>query len=177
MPSIEQVDVVIVGSGIMGLTVAKRLIDAGITDFLVLDKHNDVGGVWNCKESWSNASSRVQIIEPTYRLDDSNSMTDFTPQPELMLEMKRLFNQLGAAKLRLGTEVVLIEDMEAYGSFASFSRVVCKGGVIIKARKAVLLCTGGLQVPGYVCAALFLIVYAIVGSKAYLIPLRREVQR
>jgi len=142
--AVEQVDVAIVGTGVMGLNVAKRLVEAGISSFVLLDKNSDIGGVWNCNESWANASSRVQIIEPKYRLDDKMQMTDFTPQPELHAEMKRVCTEYGfAEKLRMGYEVTQLED---YPSVPS-SRAICSNGKIIEARRAILLCTGGLQVP------------------------------
>jgi len=43
---VEQVDTAIVGAGFGGLGMAIRLDQAGMRDFVVLERADDVGGVW-----------------------------------------------------------------------------------------------------------------------------------
>jgi hypothetical protein len=49
---------------------------------VLLEKKPAVGGVWSPDGGWANSSSRVQIMEPTYRLraddDTADPPTDFT---------------------------------------------------------------------------------------------------
>lgn len=42
----RRVDVVVIGAGFSGIGAGIRLLDAGIDDFLVLDRADDVGGTW-----------------------------------------------------------------------------------------------------------------------------------
>ncbi len=39
--------IVIIGAGVSGLCQAKRLLDAGIKDFVILEKSSRIGGTWN----------------------------------------------------------------------------------------------------------------------------------
>ena len=45
-PVTDEVEVVIIGGGFGGMLAAARLHDAGITDFLLLEKGGDFGGTW-----------------------------------------------------------------------------------------------------------------------------------
>ena len=40
------VDVIIVGAGISGITMAKKLLDRGLSRFLILEEGEKVGGTW-----------------------------------------------------------------------------------------------------------------------------------
>merc|ERR1719191_1283227 len=82
-------------------------------------------------------------------------MTDFTPQPELQQEFETVVDDLNLrGKLRMQMSVLRIEDPREEKS-GEPTRVFCErtgGGdnssvCCFEARKAVLLCTGGLQVP------------------------------
>ena len=66
----EAVSTVVVGAGVCGLQAASRLARDGI-DFVLLEQQPGLGGVW-APTSWANASSRVQISEPNYRLISEN---------------------------------------------------------------------------------------------------------
>lgn len=45
-PVVESHDIVVVGGGVGGVQVAARLIAAGHTDVMVIEKGGDFGGVW-----------------------------------------------------------------------------------------------------------------------------------
>ena len=42
----QNVKVVIIGAGISGIAMAKKLNDIGVTDYSILEAGGDVGGVW-----------------------------------------------------------------------------------------------------------------------------------
>ncbi|RXJ73716.1 cyclohexanone monooxygenase [Veronia nyctiphanis] len=44
--TIRQIDTLIIGSGISGIGAAIRLQNAGMTDFVILEKFSDIGGTW-----------------------------------------------------------------------------------------------------------------------------------
>jgi cation diffusion facilitator CzcD-associated flavoprotein CzcO len=46
MSAAEHHEIVIIGSGFGGIALASRLHDAGITDFLILERAGDLGGTW-----------------------------------------------------------------------------------------------------------------------------------
>ena len=70
-PAAEAVSTVVVGAGVCGLQAASRLARDGINEFVLLEQQPGLGGVW-APTSWANASSRVQISEPNYRLISEN---------------------------------------------------------------------------------------------------------
>ena len=45
-PAVVDHQVVIIGSGFSGINMAIRLKQAGMTDFVVLERESDVGGTW-----------------------------------------------------------------------------------------------------------------------------------
>ena len=47
--------VAIVGSGFSGLGMAIRLKQAGMDDFVILERAGDLGGTWRDNSSWSGA--------------------------------------------------------------------------------------------------------------------------
>ena len=69
-PAAEAVSTVVVGAGVCGLQAASRLARDAI-EFVLLEQQPGLGGVW-APTSWANASSRVQISEPNYRLISEN---------------------------------------------------------------------------------------------------------
>lgn len=46
MTAIAAYDVIVIGAGFAGLATGKRLLDAGITNFVILDRGDTVGGTW-----------------------------------------------------------------------------------------------------------------------------------
>eukprot|EP01052_Picozoa_sp_SAG31_P053288 SAG31_NODE_13585_length_859_cov_1.142105_1_plen_79_part_10 len=75
--------VCVIGAGMMGLRTVARLEKEGIP-WVLMDRKSSIGGVWSASGGWANESSRVQIMEPTYRLrehrpgDSEPLPTDFT---------------------------------------------------------------------------------------------------
>lgn len=59
MPSVPEVEVVIVGAGFGGLCMAIQLQKAGMTDFVILEKASEVGGAWR-DNTYPGAACDVQ---------------------------------------------------------------------------------------------------------------------
>jgi glycine/D-amino acid oxidase-like deaminating enzyme len=66
------VDIAIIGAGFSGLGIAIRLRRHGIDDFLVLERHDDVGGTW-----WANTYPGCACDVPSHLYSIS-----FAPNPD-----------------------------------------------------------------------------------------------
>ena len=155
--TLEHVGTVIVGAGVCGLKAASRLSRDGHTDFVVLEKSTRLGGVW-ATNGWANASSRVQISEPHYRMIEENVTTEFTPQEELLGQMKAMVaRDKFEDRIRYGSKVTSVRTIDAAGEETLADGATASVRVtytdptgricVIVASEHVLLCTGGLQTP------------------------------
>jgi cation diffusion facilitator CzcD-associated flavoprotein CzcO len=112
------------------------------------DKKPSIGGVWSPDSGWANRSSRVQIMEPTYRLrsDDAVSSSelpsDFTPRDELLGEMHALVDGLEGGEVELGCEVLGVEEVSETETVLTYSQ---DGEHKTRVCTEVIFCTGGLQ--------------------------------
>lgn len=150
-------DVAIVGAGVQGLGAAQRLAQEGLT-VLVLERQRQLGGVWR---SWANSSSRVQVSANFYQVGRHLPKEDYAMSERVLAELKDSVEAAGVKDLRLGTEVVRVEDREG----EDFVRLSCRpsgpvdelGLPILEGQergqteevlaKEVIFCTGGLQRP------------------------------
>ncbi|GAB17545.1 putative flavin-containing monooxygenase [Gordonia effusa NBRC 100432] len=103
-PITPDYEVAIVGAGFGGLGAAIRLKDIGVTDIVILEKHDGVGGCW-----WANTYPGVAVDVPSLVYSFSfDQRTDwsrvFAPGSELRKYAQSLVdkNDLGS-KLRLNT--------------------------------------------------------------------------
>jgi cation diffusion facilitator CzcD-associated flavoprotein CzcO len=102
----DHVDVAIVGGGFAGLGMAIKLLEAGRTDFLVLERDSDVGGTW-----WQNTYPGCQCDVPSnlysfsFALNPDWSQT-FALQPEIGAYLRKVADDCGVRPhLRTGTAV------------------------------------------------------------------------
>jgi cation diffusion facilitator CzcD-associated flavoprotein CzcO len=133
-----------------------ELTDPHTTGQVLLERQPGLGGVW-APGSWANASSRVQISEPNYRMVGENITSEFTPQKELLEQMQALAERDGfGGRIRYGATVTAVRTVDALGQETQVGggaavRVTYTdaGGTahVLLARDHVLLCTGGLQTP------------------------------
>src|ERR671915_228108 len=65
-------DIAIIGAGFSGLGTAIRLRQQGIEDFVVLERHDDVGGTW-----WANTYPGIACDVPSHLYSLS-----FAPNPD-----------------------------------------------------------------------------------------------
>eukprot|EP00656_Telonema_subtile_P055640 TRINITY_DN8675_c0_g1_i4.p1 TRINITY_DN8675_c0_g1~~TRINITY_DN8675_c0_g1_i4.p1 ORF type:complete len:1250 (+),score=219.87 TRINITY_DN8675_c0_g1_i4:292-4041(+) len=84
--------VVVVGAGAAGLTVARRLVASGV-GVCLLEQGAGVGGVWLHQ---ANSTSRVNTSEPAYRLVQQpvRPNTDHSSQSEVLADMQSVASTL-----------------------------------------------------------------------------------
>ena len=108
-PDSEQatpVDIAIIGAGFSGLGMAIRLREQGIEDFVVLERHDDVGGTW-----WANTYPGCACDVPSHLYSFSFAPNPewsqtYSPQPEIRAYLQRVAQQYDLYRsIRLGTTV------------------------------------------------------------------------
>lgn len=98
--------VAIVGSGFGGLATAHYLKQAGIDDFIILERAGDVGGVWR-DNSYPGCACDVQSHLYSFSFAPNPDWSRaFSPQAEILSYLKRCVRELGLIPhVRLNHEV------------------------------------------------------------------------
>nr|MBO2511721.1 4-hydroxyacetophenone monooxygenase [Gammaproteobacteria bacterium] len=139
------VRVLIIGAGFGGLGLAIRLRQAGIEDFLILEKADEVGGTWrdNCYPGAAcDVPSHLYSFSFAPKLDWSRK---FAPQEEIFAYQRQLADDHGLRpRIRFGVEVSGAEFDEARALW----QVTSTGGETFLARVLVSAC-GQLNRPLY----------------------------
>ena len=103
---VSQPSVVIVGSGFGGLGVAIELKRAGFDDFTILERADEIGGVWR-ENTYPGAG--CDVPSPLYSFSyepNPDWPKRYALQPDIHAYMKRVVVKYGLeSHLRLGTEV------------------------------------------------------------------------
>jgi cation diffusion facilitator CzcD-associated flavoprotein CzcO len=108
-PDTEQatrVDIAIIGAGFSGLGTAIRLRQEGIEDFVVLERHDDVGGTW-----WANTYPGCACDVPSHLYSFSFAPNPewsqtYSPQPEIRAYLQRVAQEHNLYRsIRFGTTV------------------------------------------------------------------------
>ncbi|MDQ5808039.1 MAG: NAD(P)/FAD-dependent oxidoreductase [Actinomycetota bacterium] len=135
----ETHDVVIIGSGFSGMGVGIRLKQAGIEDFVILERGDDVGGTWHFN-TYPGCACDVpsHLYSFSFAPNPSWSQT-YSPQPEIDAYLKRCADDYGIRPhVRLNTEVTdAAFDEEAQrwtvetsaGTFTARALVAAQGGL------------------------------------------------
>lgn len=99
--------VAIVGSGFGGLATAHELKQAGVQDFLILERAGDVGGVWR-DNSYPGCACDVQSHLYSFSFAPNPDWSrSFSPQAEILAYLQRCARQLGLMPhVRLNHEVL-----------------------------------------------------------------------
>jgi cation diffusion facilitator CzcD-associated flavoprotein CzcO len=101
-----EVDVAIVGGGFSGLGAAIRLKQRGNDDFIVLERHGEVGGTWHANTypgCACDVPSHLYSFSFAPNPDWSNT---YSPQPEIGAYLRRCVDDFGVRdKIRLRNEV------------------------------------------------------------------------
>lgn len=102
----QQVPVVIIGCGFGGIALAIALKNAGREDFIILERAEDVGGVWR-DNSYPGAACDVVSRFYSFSYDqDHEWSTAFAPQPEILSYAKRVCDRHDILPhVRFNTEV------------------------------------------------------------------------
>jgi cation diffusion facilitator CzcD-associated flavoprotein CzcO len=89
------VRVLVVGAGFAGLGAAIKLAEAGIDDYLVIDKGDDVGGTWR-DNTYPGAACDVpsQLYSFSFALNPDWSET-YSPQPEIQAYIQKVAHTSG----------------------------------------------------------------------------------
>src|SRR5215210_9098072 len=104
------VDTAIIGAGFSGLGMAIRLRRHGIDDFLVLERHDDVGGTW-----WANTYPGCACDVPSHLYSFSFAPNPdwsqtYSPQPEIGAYLRDCADRFGIRpQIRLNTTVETAE--------------------------------------------------------------------
>lgn len=137
--------VLIIGSGFAGLGLAIRLQQAGIEDFLLLEKAEEVGGTWR-DNSYPGAACDVPSHLYSFSFEPKADWSrTFAPQAEIQgyllhcVEKYRL-----RSRIRCRSEVVAA----AFDASAGVWRVSLGDGEVLLARALVTAC-GQLNRPAY----------------------------
>ncbi|PCC75226.1 Predicted flavoprotein CzcO associated with the cation diffusion facilitator CzcD [Nannocystis exedens] len=141
----RDVDVVIVGAGFSGLCMAIQLRRVGITDFVVLEKADRVGGTWR-DNTYPGAACDIPSHLYSYSFEQNPNWTRAFPlQSEIQQYLERCADKYDVRRhIRFGAEVDHAEFDRAAGRW----HVRTRAGERLSAR-ALVLGNGALHLPAY----------------------------
>src|SRR6201991_4543810 len=99
-------DIAIIGAGFSGLGTAIRLRQQGIEDFVVLERHDDVGGTW-----WANTYPGCRCDVPSHLYSFSFAPNPgwtrtYSPQSEILAYLRGCAEREGVReRIRFGCDV------------------------------------------------------------------------
>ncbi|MYW91979.1 NAD(P)/FAD-dependent oxidoreductase [Amycolatopsis rubida] len=139
----ERFKVVIVGTGFSGLGQAIQLEKAGIRDYLILEKADEVGGTWR-DNSYPGCACDVQSHMYSFSYAQNPDWSrSFSPQPEIFDYLKGVAEKYRLReKIRFGTEITGAHWDESERRWT----VETKGGAEFSAQFLVAG-VGGLHIP------------------------------
>ena len=106
MDAATETEIAIVGAGFSGLGMAIRLKQEGIEDFVVLERHDDVGGTW-----WVNTYPGCQCDIPSHLYSFSFALNPdwsntYSEQPEIHRYLRKVAEDYGVIpRVRFNTTV------------------------------------------------------------------------
>lgn len=110
--------VVVIGAGFGGLGVAHALREAGIDDVTVLERADDVGGVWR-ENTYPGAA--CDVPSPLYSWSWATNpdwSRRYSPQPEILAYIRRTVDERGLRDLvRTGVEVTGLRWLDGSGGW------------------------------------------------------------
>jgi len=139
----RELEVVIVGAGFGGLCMGIRLLEAGIRDFLVLEKGHEVGGTWR-DNTYPGAACDVQSHLYSYSFDGKPDWSRrYAGWEEIQRYILDTTERHGMRQyVRFGEQV----ESAHFDATSGRWRVGTKSGLELSARHFVLA-TGPLHVP------------------------------
>lgn len=137
--------VIIIGAGFSGLNMAIRLKQAGITDFVVLERAEDVGGTWR-DNSYPGCACDVPSIAYSYSFEQVPGWSrSFAGSAEIQNYIHHCVSKYGLSPwLRFGTGVKKAE----FDGKAGVWTLTTESDETLTAR-AVVSAVGGLVNPAY----------------------------
>ncbi|MEE9098677.1 NAD(P)/FAD-dependent oxidoreductase [Pseudomonas nitroreducens] len=133
-PGSAAVRVLIIGAGFAGLGLAIRLKQAGIDDFLILEKAGDVGGCWR-ENRYPGAACDVPSHLYSFSFEPKADWSrKFAPQAEILDYARHCADKYGLReRIRFHREVSAASFDEAAGEW----RVTCANGEELRAQSLV----------------------------------------
>jgi cation diffusion facilitator CzcD-associated flavoprotein CzcO len=112
--STGQPSIVVIGAGFAGITMSLRLQEAGLLDFIVLEKGDDVGGVWR-ENTYPGAA--CDVPSPLYSISSQPNPDwprRFSRQPDILRYLRNVAESNSIVeRIRFGTEVVAADFDES----------------------------------------------------------------
>lgn len=102
----RDVRVIIIGTGFSGLGMAIKLKEAGISDFVILEKAHDVGGTWR-DNSYPGCACDIQSHMYSFSFAQNPNWTrSFPTQPEIWDYLRTVSDRYGLRRhIRFGQEM------------------------------------------------------------------------
>jgi cation diffusion facilitator CzcD-associated flavoprotein CzcO len=91
----QQTDTVIVGAGFSGIAMAAKLLRAGRTDFVVLEKGSELGGTWRDNDYPGCACDVPSHVYSFSFAPNPNWSSTFSPQPEIHAYLRDVADREG----------------------------------------------------------------------------------
>ena len=113
----DPLDVLVVGAGFGGIGTAVRLRDQGVTDFVLLEKGDGVGGVWR-DNTYPGAACDVKSHLYSFSFAPNDWSRTYAPQPEILAYLQRVADEHAVpAHCRFGREVATADWVEDAGAW------------------------------------------------------------
>ena len=141
----QTVDVAIIGTGFAGLGMAIQLKKAGMDDFLLLEKADEVGGTWRDNHYPGCACDVPSHLYSFSFAQNPEWSRLFSPQPEILGYLKRITDEFG---LRSHIRFQSALSEARWDDEAGVWQLRTAGGDHYRAR-VVVSGMGGLSTPAY----------------------------
>ena len=104
--TIERTQVLIVGSGFAGMAMAAKLLEAGIDDFILLEKADAIGGTWRDNHYPGCACDIPAHLYSFSFAPNAEWSSAYAPQPEIRAYLERCASDWQLhRKVRFGAHV------------------------------------------------------------------------
>ncbi len=105
-PAIERTQVLIVGTGFAGMAMAAKLLEAGIDDFILLEKADAIGGTWRDNHYPGCACDIPAHLYSFSFAPNAEWTSAYAPQPEIRAYLERCASDWQLhQKVRFGAHV------------------------------------------------------------------------
>ncbi|MFV0384746.1 flavin-containing monooxygenase [Paracoccus sp. (in: a-proteobacteria)] len=134
MKTPRRTGVLIIGAGLGGLGLGMRLKETGQDDFVILERADDIGGVWRDND-YPGAACDIPAVLYSYSYEADHPWScDYPPQAEILDYIRQVVTRRGViGKIHLNTEVAEAKWDETRAIW----RVWTRGGQLWEARALV----------------------------------------
>lgn len=138
-------DILVIGTGFAGIGMGVRLRQMGLTDFVILEQADGVGGTWR-DNTYPGAACDVQSHLYSFSFEQNPRWSRmFAEQHEILDYLNHVADKYGVRPhIRFGCQVVGAEWSDARGQW----KVTLQDGRVLSAR-ALIAGSGGLSRPAW----------------------------